>query len=397
MEKSRVMIYVQHLLGVGHQRRAAAIARALVDAGLDVAYVSGGSPVSNLDVGGAAFEQLPPCKAADSSFRLVDAETGDAIDEAWKGRRRASLLDAFARFRPAVIVIEMYPFGRRAFRFELEPLLEAAASCAPRPRVVSSVRDVLVEKRDRRKLEETVATIQRWFDLVLVHGDADFIPFDATFPLAPKIASRMYYTGYVCPEAPAERAGDFHRGEILVSAGGGRVGERLLAMALDARALSRHRDVTWRLLVGRGMTEDRFNALAARAGDGVVVERARADFVALLAECGASVSLAGYNTVTDVLTTGAPAVLVPFADRDETEQATRAARLAERGLATVVDETTLEPGELARAVDAAVALGRRGIPDIRLDGARETARIVSRLARGRRMKDNPLGWSSELR
>lgn len=380
MKKPRVMIYVQHLLGVGHQRRAAAIARAMIDAGLDVVYVSGGAAVPDLDVGGAAFEQLPPCKAADSSFRLVDAETGDAIDEAWKERRRARLVDTFAGFEPTVIVIEMFPFGRRAFRFELEPLLEAAASRSRRPRVVSSVRDILVENRDRRKLEDTVATIRRWFDLVLVHGDADFIPFDATFPLAREIASRLCYTGYVCAAPPADGVGDAHRGEILVSAGGGRVGERLLATALEARPLSRQRGATWRLLVGHGMTEDRFNALAARAGDGVVVERARTDFPTLLAGCGASVSLAGYNTVTELLATGAPAVLVPFADRDETEQATRAARLAERGLATVVDEATLEPGALARAVDAAEARGRRGVPDIRLDGARETARIVSRLA-----------------
>ena len=380
MKKPRVMIYVQHLLGVGHQRRAAAIARAMIDAGLDVVYVSGGAAVPDLDVGGAAFEQLPPCKAADSSFRLVDAETGDAIDEAWKERRRARLVDTVAGFEPTVIVIEMFPFGRRAVRFELEPLLEAAASRSRRPRVVSSVRDILVENRDRRKLEDTVATIRRWFDLVLVHGDADFIPFDATFPLAREIASRLCYTGYVCAAPPADGVGDAHRGEILVSAGGGRVGERLLATALEARPLSRQRGATWRLLVGHGMTEDRFNALAARAGDGVVVERARMDFPTLLAGCGASVSLAGYNTVTELLATGAPAVLVPFADRDETDDATRAARLAERGLATVVDEATLEPGALARAVDAAEARGRRGVPDIRLDGARETARIVSRLA-----------------
>jgi len=382
MENLRVLIYVQHLLGVGHQRRAAAITRAMVDAGLEVAYVSGGTAVPDLDVGGAAFAQLPPCKAADSSFRLVDAETGDAIDEAWKERRRACLLDIFAGFRPSVIVLEMYPFGRRAFRFELEPLLEAAASCARRPRIVSSVRDVLVEKKDHRKLEDTVAAIRRWFDLVLVHGDADFIAFDATFPLAPKIASRLCYTGYVCAGAAAERGGDFQRGDILVSAGGGRVGERLLATAIAARAFSRQRVATWRLLVGHGMAEDRFTGLVGRAAEGVVVERARTDFPALLGRCGASVSLAGYNTVAELLATGAPSVLVPFADGDETEQATRAARLAERGLAIVVDEATLEPGALARAVDAAVTLGRRGLPDIRLDGARETARIVSRLAAG---------------
>ena len=41
---SRVFFYVQHLLGIGHLRRAAVLARALVAGGFDVLLVSTGAP-----------------------------------------------------------------------------------------------------------------------------------------------------------------------------------------------------------------------------------------------------------------------------------------------------------------------------------------------------------------
>src|SRR5207302_1427876 len=60
----RVFFYVQHLLGIGHLRRAATLARAMAAAGLDVLLVSGGAPVP-LDIGRARLRQLPPVRARD--------------------------------------------------------------------------------------------------------------------------------------------------------------------------------------------------------------------------------------------------------------------------------------------------------------------------------------------
>ena len=44
----RAMIWVQHLLGIGHLRRAVSIARALADADFDVLLVSGGMPLKEI-------------------------------------------------------------------------------------------------------------------------------------------------------------------------------------------------------------------------------------------------------------------------------------------------------------------------------------------------------------
>ena len=129
----RVLFYVQHLMGVGHQMRAAAVTQELVKAGFDVTYVSGGMPVPGLDLGGASFEQLPPCKAADSSFQALVDETGNPVDASWRESRKESLLNLFAHVRPNVLITETFPFGRRLMRFELDSLLKRAAQTTPKP------------------------------------------------------------------------------------------------------------------------------------------------------------------------------------------------------------------------------------------------------------------------
>ena len=62
---ARVFFHVQHLLGIGHLRRAATLARALAAGGFDVLLVSGGAPLPGLALGAARFHQLPPLRAAD--------------------------------------------------------------------------------------------------------------------------------------------------------------------------------------------------------------------------------------------------------------------------------------------------------------------------------------------
>lgn len=320
---------------------------------MQVVFVSGGEPVAGLDLGRAEVVQLPPARAGDSGFGSIVDAAGQAIDDAWRTRRRAALLEAFAAHAPAAVLIELYPFGRRPFRFELIPLLDAAAARRPRPAILCSVRDILVDKQNPQRTAEIVDIVNSRFDRVLVHGDQHLIDFGATFPAADRIADRLRYTGYVVSSAPLATADGAGSGEILVSAGGGAVGGPLLRAALAARPLTRLARHPWRLVSGPNLPDPEFAALASAANSGVIVERFRDDFQSLLRSCRLSVSQAGYNTVMELLAAGSRAVVVPFAEGGESEQPLRARLLAARGLLTVVEPDGLTPGRLAAGIDAA--------------------------------------------
>lgn len=391
MTGRRVIFYVQHLLGVGHLRRASAIAHALDRAGFEADLVSGGMPEKWLEFGGARFVQLPPTRANDPSFEsLVNAE-GEVVDESWMRQRRDVLLGHFNTFEPDVLIVESYPFGRRQMRFELTPLLEAARDRAKRPLVLASVREYVQAKRKPGRVEKTVALLGELYDGVMVHGDPAFARFEESFPLAGQIADDVHYTGFVvAPEhrPGAGEAGDEEAGrdEVIVSAGGGATARGLFAAAIEARGRSSLKDATWRFLVGTGLPARDREALTAAASaiPGIIVEPARPDFRALLRRCAVSVSQAGYNTVMDLLCAGTRSVLVPFAGDHETEQPMRAARLAERKLVTVVEEAALSPELLARAVDAAHAGPPPPPHGLDLGGAEASARLIGDLLAARR-------------
>jgi predicted glycosyltransferase len=374
--KPRVFFYVQHLLGIGHMRRAATLARTLADGGFDVLLVSGGAPLA-LDLGAARLHQLPPVRARDEGLRELARLDGTPLDDAFKASRTAMLLDLLRREAPQVVITEQFPFGRTQLRFELLPLLEAARALTPRPLIVSSVRDVVRRTMSAERVAEALRLFEG-FDLALIHGDPRLVPFEQSFAGWAGMKERAVYTGYVI-EADLARgaadvgAGEVGTGEVVVSAGGGSVGAPLLRAALEGRALSPLADRPWRLLTGTNLPADP----DLRSRHGIIVERARCDFPTLLGNCLLSISQAGYNTVVETLCCADRAVLVPFTTARETEQADRAALLAERGLATVVPAEALSAESLADAVRRALAgPSIRSFPPIDTGGANATVRIL---------------------
>jgi predicted glycosyltransferase len=332
-------------------------------------------------VGAARFHQLPPLKAADTAFSgLVDMD-GKPVDDAFKRARREQLMRHFVLADPDILIVEHYPFGRRQLRFELDYLLAAAEHISARPLILSSVRDILVERRPEREAE-TVAAIAR-FDAVLVHGDPALVPLETSFDATERIKGKLVYTGYVggtAPfPAPPPGVGD---NEIVVSAGGGAVSGRIGETAIDAAASVPHVR-RWRILVGANAGPRLLRKLRARAPSWVTVEPARPDFRGLLARCAVSVSQAGYNTVVDVLAAGARPVLVPFATGRETEQTLRAERLARKGLARVLPESALTPDRLAAFVAEALAMPRP-LGKVKIDGEAETERVLAKALAQRR-------------
>jgi predicted glycosyltransferase len=375
---SRVFFYVQHLLGIGHLRRAAVLARALVKGGFDVLLVSGGAPAEGLVLGGARFHQLPPLRAADESLRDLARLDGSPVDEAFQRQRTEALLSLIKAEAPDVVLTEQFPFGRTRLRFELLPLLEAARALPKRPLIACSVRDV-VRRAGPERVAEAEQLVQRLFDAVLIHGDPHLVSFERSFIGWAGIKERAFYTGYVSERDWAQGMQSAEgKGEVVVSVGGGAVGAPLLKAAIAARPRTALAGRTWRLLLGENLPALERAALAR--AEGIVIEAARPDFTTLLGNATLSISQAGYNTTIETLCCADRAVLVPFATGRETEQADRAEALAARGMVAMVPPGTLSAQSLADAVGRALAgPSLKSFPPCGVDGGPKTAALLHRL------------------
>ena len=308
------------------------------------------------------------------------------MDDALHRRRAEMLVALVADTAPDAVITELYPFGRRQLRGEILAMLDAATARIPRPLVLSSVRDILVVPPKPDRIRETLSVIEQFYDLILVHGDPSIIPFERTFAPAARIAERICYTGYVVDAAPGATGADIGEGEVIVSAGGGAVSQRLFEAAIAARPRTVLAGARWRILAGSGLPQTLFARLRSTAPAGVVVERARADFTTLLANCRLSLSQGGYNTMMEILRAGTRAIVVPYATGLETEQTLRARLLAADAGLVVVEETELSAARIAEAVQAAVDRPPPRRPRIDLDGAATTARVVLDALGGRGMR-----------
>jgi predicted glycosyltransferase len=377
-----IVLYCQYVWGMGHLFRSLELARAL--AGHRVILVAGGPEVAVEPPGHVELVRLPDLHM-DEQFTMLLAGAAGASLAAIQRARADALAALFDRARPQVFIVELYPFGRTAFGFELEPLLEAIRRGGRgRVRTVCSLRDVLVEKRDPAAYEARVLeALHRWFDLLMIHSDERLLPLDETFGRFGDIRIPKVYTGFVAPRPDLENGRRLRRdlglnpGEKLVvaSCGGGRSGYRLMKPVLEAcRRLTRRR-LRLEAFCGPFMSAAEFDELAAMAAAGLGVHRFTPRLVDYLSAADLSISLAGYNTCMNLLATGVPALVLPYAR--QREQPLRVEKLKACLPIEVLGEEDLDPPRLAQAIER--GLGRqRQTPAgaLNLDGAANAARYL---------------------
>lgn len=373
--KPRVLFYVQHLLGIGHLTRASRVAEALDAKGFDVTVVTGGTPVDGFPAAHLKQVALPVLVSGNDGFSTLLDGNGNPVDDTYKASRRDRLLQIYEDIKPHVVILEAFPFGRRQVRFELLPLLKRIDETVPRPLVATSLRDILQERSKPGRDQETVETVKAHIDAVLVHGDPHFARLEETFPLAGDIMDKVHYTGIVAPRILNASSDRF---DVVVSAGGGAVGQAVNRSAIEAARLLSP-SLSWLVITGPNFPAVDYAALEASAPDNLSLVRFRRDFSGLLANARVSISQAGYNTVGDILLAGCRSILVPFAAGGETEQGERAERLRALGRATVIEETGLQGNALASAVTEALALPDPAEIPLDLDGAIGTANLLNRL------------------
>ena len=380
----KIIQYCQHVLGIGHLVRTIEILKELTEH--EVVLVNGGIPLEYPLVGGIKEFRLPVLMMDPDFKGLLSPEPGVSIEEI-KTQRRRMLFELFASVKPDVFLVELFPFGRRQFAFEILPVLEEIQhGTFSNPLVVCSLRDILVERGKKTDAyeKEVLERLNRYFDVLMVHADPDLLRLDDTFDRAAQIHIPLVYTGYVA-QRPIAGARETLRQRlgvrpderlIIASAGGGRVGSDLLHAVLTAFEQMPPKPVVHLIVfAGPHMLEGEFKRLAGQSVANVRIERFTTDFLSYLSAADLSVSMAGYNTCMNIVAARIPALVRPF-DVNR-EQRMRAQRLADLGALTILTDRDLDPSRLA-ALMTRTMLGPSPQPlPLNIDGAAKTAKWIT--------------------
>ena len=293
---------------------------------------------------------------------------------------RSAIIERTATaFAPDLFIVDKRAGG---IDNELVPALEAMRRLATPPRVVLGLRDILdapdVTGRSLRA-NGSFDLIERFYDEVWIYGSRDVFDAVAEYHFPPAVAARSHFCGYLRRHAAPRTA---HGGSprILVTAGGG--GDAAVLVLSYLRGLAQVPEGEFQTVVVLGPqldpeTADGLRRLGAHRGDVEYVEF-ESNMPRRYEEADVVLSMAGYNTVCELLSAGARAVLVPRAEPVQ-EQLIRARRLAARGYFRMVEPSTLTPERLIDEARAVLASPPSPASRIDMEGLMRVRSRVHRL------------------
>ncbi|WNV76027.1 glycosyltransferase family protein [Geodermatophilus sp. DSM 44513] len=382
----RVAFYSHDTQGLGHTRRNIVLAAALVAArpDTDVLLLTGNPEAAVLPLPPRTDVLTLPTVGKTPTGSYAPRVLGTPLEVVLDLRARI-LEAALGSFAPDLLVVDKVPGGVHG---ELLPALRTLRALGG-TRVVLGLREVLdrpeVAVREWRDAG-TTEVLAEHYDEVWVYGDPAVYDPVAEYGLPPEVAALVRYTGYlghartdgVRPRTrPGRRSRPPAGPYVLCTVGGGQDGQALAEAFAAARLPEGHRGV---LLTGPFMAPAARRAVAAAAAGN---DRLRiVDFVpdadAFVAGAAAVVSMAGYNSVCELLAARARTLLVPRV-RPREEQLVRAERLAGRGLLDCLHPDRLSPASLTDWMATAVSTPAPPAEPVDLDGLRRVPRLADAL------------------
>jgi predicted glycosyltransferase len=397
----KLMFYCQHILGMGHLIRSMEIVRGLTTE-FEVCFINGGEVIEDFQAPPSVQVVNLPAIKTDTEFRELQVVNLNLSLEEAQALRQQQLLSTLHTFQPDILVIELFPFGRRRFSFELIPLIEAAK--AQNTKIVSSLRDIVVTKQNQARHEaKIVRLINQYFDQVLIHGDPSLHPLEESFSRINDLNCDVRYTGYVVqqpehtPLTPADQLTLSQADPmILVSVGGGRFGHELLDCVVKTAAILKLQlPHHFHVFTGPFMPADKFEALQTAVCNqpNLHIRRYTPNLLAYMNKADLSISMSGYNTTMNILTTGVRAMMLPFTGNDDQEQTLRVQRLSQLGIAHQISPEELRPDRFATAIMAHLHHTPAQI-EVNLNGVGNTARYLQALATDKLTQDKTIQRSA---
>ncbi len=360
--KPRILLYSHDTYGLGHLRRSLSVAHQIArDIPGSHQLLLTGSMVAG------AFS-LPPrldmVKLPALSKRSSGQYKSRALPLTLKQTltwREQIILQAVVNFRPHLILVDKAPAGVHG---ELLPALRHLRTWSPGTKIVLGMRDI-EDSPDVTSAEweenETHTLLNDVYHRILFYGQREVFDPVQAYGMSPLATTKFVECGYVRRTA-VSRKPDAVRRElniedkplVVVTVGGGGDGYEIVKIYLEMLAASNGPSFHSVIVTGPLMPRAKRKALhKAVKGKPVTLLEFTPDLTSYMKAADLIVSMAGYNTVCEILSLQKRALLIPRT-RVRAEQRIRATALAGRGLVHMLLPEELTPKRLAVEIEAAL-------------------------------------------
>lgn len=368
----RLMVYSHDTFGLGNIRRMLAICTYLHASipDLSVLIVSGSPMLQSFRVlEGIDYIKLPCLKrseAGELGVRFLDLEVEQIVR-----LRRELILSTVVTFQPDIVLVDKKPDGLAG---EMEPSLRYIKCNLPQTKILLVLRDILdtpastISAWTRRGCYNTV---QWYYDDVLVLGTRKIFDVCTEYRFPKALSEKVRFCGYVARENPARSREEMRQylgvaqdeDLILVTTGGGEDGFHILSSSVEALSLiSRQRRIQGVIVAGPELAPERAKQIraATRSCTGLRVVDFVDDMMSYMNSADAVISMAGYNTICELLTLSKESILVPRVAPVE-EQRIRAERMSQVPFFTTILPDALTPSLLANTIAKQLDAAKGGV------------------------------------
>lgn len=377
----RVALYSHDSLGLGHIRRNLALAHALAEhmpaiTGRDVTGLLFTGFDSVADQLPAGFDHVSLPGISKDTGRYAPRRLGLSMSR--MVRIRSQLLAAsLTAFEPDLVIVDRHALG---FRGELAWALRSIKEERPHVAIVLGLREVLdspdVASAEWARLGDP-EEVSELLDAIWLYGDASVHDALATGEVPEEFRPLVTHTGYLGNGRPHHLEIEDPAPTVVTMVGGGADGAALCRAAVQATPPAGHEHL---VVTGPQMSDDERSEIEAHARPGTRIVASVPDGYATIRAASAIVSMAGYNTVTEALTTSTPLLLVPRV-APRAEQLIRARGLERVGAADCLHPDDLTPEALTAWLGDAVQR-RTDRTHLDLDGLTAVGQLASALLVG---------------
>lgn len=355
----KLLVYSHDTFGLGNIRRMIAICEHLCARfpRMTVLVLTGSPMLHSFRLTpGIDYVKLPCLKRDEEG--VIGVKYLNLNLDSTVGLRRELILSTVMNLRPDIFLVDKKPGGVAG---ELEQTLKALKANFPDTSIVLLLRDILDDATvtiDQWKRQHSYELLQEYYQKILVAGLPEVFDVPEEYQFPPALRAKVHFCGYIKRDGGPENRESAREHlrlsardrMVLVTAGGGEDGFVLLRNYLEGVAAHQDR---WKTVIVTGPElieshKHEVRGLAECCKDVNLIEFTD-QLMTYMKAADVVVSMAGYNTICEVLSLRKRAVIVPRVEPVQ-EQRMRAERMARLGLFKMVHPADMTPDTLIEVV-----------------------------------------------